>query len=323
MRRAPLLAGLAAALLAFPAAAVPASAATNYSFAVIGDVPYGSTQLAKLPSLISQLNAASNVQLVAHLGDITGPPINCTDSYNATIRTQFNRSVAPFVYTPGDNEWADCSRASTGAANPLSRLTAVRSTFFPVPGRTLGVTPMAVTAQSGYPENVTFDKGGISISTLHLVGSYNDLAVWNGQSGVTSAQQAEEAARDAADSRLIASTFARAEQNGSRAVVFLTQADMFISTGTSQYKAAFGSVVRALASGARAYGKPVLLLNGDTHVYRQDKPLTSSAWLNYYGAGASVPNLTRITVQAGTTEWLRVTVVSTSGVLQTQRVRFQ
>jgi hypothetical protein len=58
-------------------------------------------------------------------------------------------------------------------------------------------------------------------------------------------------------------------------------------------------------------------------VYKKDKPLASgSSWVSYYGVPKPAPNLTRVVVQAGTTEWLRVTVVSTSAVLQTQRVPF-
>lgn len=54
----------------------------------------------------------------------------------------------PLVYTPGDNEWTDCHRVNNGAYDPLDRLAAVRKTFFPRPGFTLG-PPMRVDSQAG------------------------------------------------------------------------------------------------------------------------------------------------------------------------------
>jgi hypothetical protein len=60
------------------------------------------------------------------------------------------------------------------------------------------------------------------------------------------------------------------------------------------------------------FGRPVLLLNGDSHVYGADHPLadpTSATGQIHHAVAA--PNLTRITVQGSTTapaEWLRLTI---------------
>ncbi len=300
--------------------AATGSAATPFSFAVIGDIPYGAGQLSMFPQRVDQINADPQVQLVTHLGDIGGPP-NCSDSYYSTIKSAFDGFEDPLVYTPGDNEWADCSGASIGAANPLNRLAAVRRVFFPQPGQSLGQNPAAVTAQTGYPENVKLDRAGITFGAVHIVGSENDLAWWKGNTSVTPEQKAEVDARNSADIALIQSTFVTAKTNNSRAVVLLTQADMF--TG-SPNRTAFGSLVKAIASEASAFNKPVFLFNGDTHTFASDKPLTSSTWLSYYGISAAVPNLSRITIQGGPTvaQWLKVTVVSSASVLQIERVPF-
>lgn len=110
MTRSRLVPAVAAVLLAgalpFAGAAAPATAAGPYAFAVIGDVPYGSTELAAFPGYIAKINADPNVSLVSHLGDISSP-LNCSSSYYATIKGQFNTFSDPLVYTPGDNEWAD------------------------------------------------------------------------------------------------------------------------------------------------------------------------------------------------------------------------
>jgi PKD repeat protein len=319
-RLASVLAGVLFSVALTPALAAPASAASPFSFAVIGDIPYGSTQLSAFPQRIAQINADPDVQLVSHLGDIGGPP-NCSDSYYATIKSNFDRFVDPLLYTPGDNEWADCSSASVGAANPLNRLAAVRQVFFPRPGQSLGQNSVAVTAQPGYPENVLLDQEGITFGMVHIVGSDNDLAWWKGNTSVTPEQKAEVDARNTADISLIRSAFARAKANNSRAVALLTQADMFHGTPN---RTAFSPLVKAIAAEASAYNKPVFLFNGDTHTFASDKPLASSTWLSYYGITTAVPNLSRITIQGGpnVAEWLKVTVVSTADVLKVQRVPF-
>ena len=302
-----------------------AVAGATMSFAVIGDIPYGSTQLSQFPGRIDQINADPQVQLVSHLGDIS-EPVNCTTTYYKTIKSKFDRFADPLVYTPGDNEWADCSRATYGAANPLERLGVLRKTFFPTPGQTLGKAPISVTAQSGYPEDVRFNKGGLTFAALHIVGSNNDLKPWKDCTVPTSAQLAEVNARTKAVISLIGSTFAQAKTNNSRAVVLFTQADMFDSSRNGPtYHTAFTKIVRALASASLSFNRPVFLFNGDSHHYRKNTPLTYSSWLAYYGLTTPVPKLTRVTVEGGATvdEWVKVNVVADASVLQIQRILFK
>jgi PKD repeat protein len=296
------------------------------TFGVIGDIPYGATQLSLFPGRIDQINADPQVSLLAHVGDIGAPP-NCTTTYYQTIKAQFDRVADPFVYTPGDNEWTDCSGATSGAGDPLARLATVRQVFFPTVGRTMGKSPISVTAQSGYPENVRFTRGDLTFGTVHLVGSNNDLTPWSGQTAPTSAQLAEENARVNADISHLAGVFSEAQSTNSRAVILFTQADMFApgTTPGATYRTAFQSFVRALAADSASFGRPVFLFDGDTHSYANDKPLTLSQWLTYYGITTPVPNLTRYTVEGGTSvnEWLKVSEVSTASVLRVQRVDFR
>jgi hypothetical protein len=42
----------------------------TYTFAVIGDIPYGDLQIAQFPEVVDQINADPGVRLVDHLGDI-------------------------------------------------------------------------------------------------------------------------------------------------------------------------------------------------------------------------------------------------------------
>ena len=92
------------------------------------------------------------------------------------------------------------------------------------------------------------------------------------------------------------------------------QADMWdpaqIANGEGLDK--YTPFVKQLANEMTAFGGPVLLLNGDSHVYEEDRPLAdpNSSTGQVHNTQA-VPNLTRITVQGSTTipgEWLRLTI---------------
>jgi hypothetical protein len=311
--------GAAAAALALCVGVVPAAAQapaadaghrsrSPYTFAVIGDIPYGTTQVEQFPRVVAQINADPDVRLVDHLGDIKNGSSVCSDDYFRLIRSSFDRFRDPLVYTPGDNEWTDCHRPNNGAYNPLERLDALRTVFFPRPGQTLGRRPALVESQArqGYPENVHYRRAGVSFGVPHLVGSNNGLAPWTGSTGPTPAQTA-------AAVELIHDTFEEARRHGDRAVVLMTQADMFDPTVAKPTYAdyyAFQPIVRAIAQETADYGGPVYLLNGDSHVYNSDRPLAAgSKWLDLYGI-AAVSNLERITVDGSDNndDYLKVTI---------------
>jgi len=75
----------------------------------------------------------------------------------------------------------------------------------------------------------------------------------------------------------------------------------------------YTAFVRVLADLSVQFGKPVLLINGDSHVYGTDQPLadphSAAGLIHNTQAVANLP--TRITVQGGTSkprEWLRLTI---------------
>ena len=291
-------------------------AGKSFTFAVIGDIPYGDAQIAAFPGRIAQLNADPQVQLVNHLGDIKSGSSVCSDEYYAARRSDFDRFADPLVYTPGDNEWTDCHRVNNGGYNPLERLAAVRADFFPTPGQTLVQHPIEVDSQNadGYPENVSYQRAQVAFAAVHIVGSNNSLVPWTGNTAPTAEQTAEVLGRTAADIQLIRDTFKQARSHRDRAVVLLTQADMFDPTITNPAFAdyyAFQPIVAAIARESARFGGPVYLFNGDSHVFSQDQPLAAgSTWLSFYGVTTPAPNLARVTVEGstGVDEWLKVTI---------------
>jgi hypothetical protein len=310
------VATLAAAsyLTAGTASAAPDPRAT-YTFAVIGDVPYGADQIAAFPGWIKQINADPAVRSVVHLGDIKNGSSLCTDSYFQLIRSDFDTFEDPLVYTPGDNEWTDCHRTNNGAYNPLERLSKVRSIFFNQPGVTLGKQTFPVEAQAAFPENVIYHKAEVTFVAANVTGSNNGLQPWTGlgYTEPTPEQVASVRARTDADIAALHQAFAEAKDRGERGVVVMQQADMFDPTYTPTWDdiGAFKPWVQALIDEASAFNGPVYLLDGDSHVYNTDKPLaTGSSWLTTYGVNGSADNLSRITVDGSSNnkDWLKVTI---------------
>jgi hypothetical protein len=324
-----LLGSVTAALLAVGAASTPAFATgsagqgtpnggegSRFTFAVIGDIPYGATQIANFPNVIAQINADPKVQFVDHVGDIKNGSSVCSDDYFQLIKQDFDQFKDPLVYTIGDNEWTDCHRANNGSYNPLERLAKIREVFFPRPGYTLGQHSVRVNSDvaAGYPEDVQYTRADVAFAAVNIPGSNNSMAPWTGNTAPTPEQASEVLGRTAAVIGTIRNTFSAAKVGHNKAVVLLTQADMFDPTVLNPSFAdyyAFQAIVKAIAQESAAFHGPVYLFNGDSHIYNSDNPLgAGSSWLSFYGVSAPVANLSRITIDGSTNvnNYLRVTV---------------
>ena len=334
----------AAAVLALGLlASQPANAAEDpsgkqaFTFGVIGDIPYGDAEIAKFPDRIQDINADRDLKFVTHVGDIKNGSSVCSDEYFADIRTQFDTFEHPLVFTPGDNEWVDCHRANNGAYNPLERLERLREVFFNEPGKTLGATmPVKTQENLGLPENVRFEQNRVAFSVLNVQGSNNSLQPWTGlgETTATPEQVAEVEYRTDAVLAQIRETFADAGRRNSRAVVLMTQADMFdpslLATATTkpEIMSGFREIVAAIVEETNSFDAPVYLINGDSHVFAENQPLAAgSPWLEIYGQ-APADDLQRITVDgsANATNYVRFTAAGNSAdggdVLSWEKVPF-
>jgi hypothetical protein len=293
-----------------------------YTLAVIGDTPYGPEKLAEFPILTDLINADPKVDLVAHLGDIkAGSGSPCTNEYIDSIRVLFDRFRDPFVYTPGDNEWTDCHAdgKNNGLYTPTERLQFVRQVFFPVAGVTIGgrkkqvLTEADDPANAQYVENTMWMESQVVFAALNVPGSNDDKASWGttlpADAGDYPSQATERATRAQANSAWLDKAFAIATGNNAAGVVLLFQADMWDQTASLN---GFDTLVVKIGNLAAAFGKPVLLLEGDSHVFRVDYPYTASSPLHaMHPATPVAENVTRIVVEgsaAGRTEYLRLTI---------------
>lgn len=333
------VAGLAAPSSAagIPAAAVPESDQA-FSFGVIGDIPYGAAEIAKFPARIKDINADSELKFVTHVGDIKNGSSVCSDEYFRHIRSEFDTFEHPLVFTPGDNEWVDCHRANNGAYNPLERLDKLREVFFNEPGKTLGETmPVKTQESQGLPENVRFTQNRVAFSVVNVQGSNNSLQPWTGrgETAATPEQLAEVEHRTAAVLAQIRTTFSDATRRNDRAVVLMTQADMFdpslleAATANPETMSGFREIVHTLIEETNRFDGPVHLINGDSHVFAENQPLAEgSPWLAVYGQDAATDNLQRITVDgsANATNYVKFNVAANNwqggDVLSWEKVPF-
>ncbi|MFC9773382.1 MULTISPECIES: hypothetical protein [unclassified Pseudarthrobacter] len=308
-----------------------------FTFGVIGDIPYGDAEIAKFPSRIQDLNADKDLKFVAHVGDIKNGSTVCSDEYFSYIRTQFDTFTHPLVFTPGDNEWVDCHRTNNGAYNPLERLDKIREVFFNHPGKTLGATmPVKSQESLGLPEDVRFTQNRVAFSVLNIQGSNNSLQPWTGlgKTAATPEQLAEVEHRTDAVLAQIHQTFHDARRSNDRAVVLMTQADMFdpsllaAASANPETMSGFRGIVGAIVDESNRTEAPVYLVNGDSHVFAENNPLAEgSPWLGIYGSPVA-DNLQRITVDGSNnaTNYVRFTVAGNASkganVLSWEKVPF-
>jgi hypothetical protein len=348
MRTTLALAAAATALLM--AIAAPAIARDNNAFspsadpltvAVFGDTPYGTSptdtsQFEATPAFVDSINSDPNVRLVLNIGDIHSGKQYCTQAYDQSVFDLWTRFEDPLVYTPGDNEWADCHKAAEGGnvfvngqpvdyanGNPVANLALVRSIFFPQTGQALGQRDKRVLSQAevadpahptdaNYVENVIWEQSRVLFVTINVPGgSNNDNDVWYGAAAQTQAQQDEIAQRTGADLRWLDQAFAIARADSRiKGVVIGAQADMWDPEKGAAHQTAYEPLVSSIASNTAAFGKPVLMFNGDSHVYQSGNPLAPGDANYNIHPGYNVPNFHRVVVHGSTTplEWLRLKI---------------
>ncbi|MBI2799209.1 MAG: metallophosphoesterase [Gammaproteobacteria bacterium] len=319
-----------------------------FTIAVIGDWPYSQNLLNNAPRLINSVNADPKVRLLIHVGDLHSGSMPCTSAdilppivksnpgWNQWVYSRLQQIKRPVVYTPGDNEWADCHKGKQLASGaPLKELASVRRLFFAKPGATLGVNDQEVSTQAKkfnplYPadaqfvENVMWEQAGVVFVTLNVPGGSNDdksswgpVASGNGTLEIYgNAQAAEQAARKGANLRWLERAFDKARDEHAKGVVIALQADLWdpeaLPQNGGQGLDGYTAFVQRLADLSTQFGRPVLLLNGDTHAFRDERPLAdpaSATGLIHHTQ--AVPNLRRVVVQGALNmpaEWLRLTI---------------
>ena len=262
--------------------------ATEFEIGLIGDIPYNAEEQRKTEVLFREMDS-EKLAFVVHVGDIKSGNLPCLDETFFREKERFENSANPLVYIPGDNEWTDCDR--TGY-DPIERLERLREIFF-VGDESLGEKTVLLTRQStDYPENVRWSYGEATFLGLNVPGGNNN-----------SGQAPEEyAARNEANLEWMREGFDHAEAYGSSAVMIVIQANPGFELLPDE-RTGYNDFLAALEEWTVAFGKPVVLVHGDTHTFRVDKPMTSLT------TGERVENFTRVeTFGSPDVNWVRATV---------------
>lgn len=289
-----------------------------FSIALMGDVPYSTRQIELVEELIKEVNTNLTVDLVLHAGDIKGSG-PCNNQLYHDRFDLFQRFDKPFIYTIGDNEWADCHREKNGRYHPLERLDFLRTVFFANPSQSSGSRPIPVRSQSTmagfepFVEHVVFRHNRIVFGTVHVVGSNNNLAPWSGLDSLDTFDTPrrdrfeEFQTREKAAVHWLNEIFRFAQETESPGIVILIQANpRFELDRDEEEKAGFNGFVDALRELTLDYGKPVLLAHGHIHYLWIDKPLYRPT---ADGRREPVPTLTRIqTPGSPFVRWIKITV---------------
>ena len=311
------------ALLLLAACAAPPD---RFEFGVIGDAPYVPADEARVAATIAAMNRA-DLAFVVHVGDLQADPRmgdrggipTATDASLQRRKELFDAARHPFILTPGDNDWTDCHLVTDRQVDPLERLARLRAVFFASP-QSLGQRRLTLFRQSGDPghaefvENQAWTRAGVVFVTLHVVGS-------NDNRGRTPAMDAEWERRQAADLAWLVDAFARARRADARAVVVVMHANPLFETTWPQGQAqryllgmtvapprspepsGYAALLSALEREVVAFARPVLLIHGDTHLFRVDKPLVRAH------DGSLIGHFTRLeTFGHPDVHWIRVMV---------------
>jgi len=250
--------------------------------------------------MIEEINR-EDLAFVIHVGDITGGQGPCTDEWLAARKRQFEKFRHPFVIVPGDNEWVDCHRSGF---DPMERLNKFRE-LFESGDTSLADPSLKLERQSGrygeYREHLRWTAANVLFVGVNVQGSNNNL-------GRTPAMDAEHRARMAAVFAWLEDSVRLAEKRRLAGILIFTQGDPDFE-GKMRRKGSngFAEFRNALRDLALRFGKPVLFVNGDTHLYKLDQPIADPA------TGRPLQNFTRVVVFGSPqTRWIRAGIAPSS-----------
>ncbi|WP_262692382.1 hypothetical protein [Kordiimonas aestuarii] len=294
------LAGGVLAGLSLPALA-------DVDFVAFGDMPYNAEQVGRMKSLAHH-PALEGASFAIFYGDTKSGGTRCTVAELGGNKKLIEAIVdAPLFFTPGDNDWTDCDRKGDDELKVLD--TILMPLYFRPEARPEN-DPRAkpewqIVRQGGQLENARWTAGGTMFATFHIV------ATGNGREEIKIGDKpmnfARVDARDAANLTWLAETFGAAKDADSLVLTMHTDptktrdglpvCDQTIRSKCDPYR----PFLEALGEEAAAFGKPVLVIHGDTNPYCvQDGYLGVTNMQRLNGTGDYEPGVTRVRFIDGT-----------------------
>ena len=255
-----------------------AYAESSFQFALIGDIPrIGDKdiepELKPYLNLLNEINGDSNIRFIIHVGDFKSVESTCSNENFKRWNVLCEKANVPFFYITGDNEWTDCHRRECGGYDPVERLDKLRKMFYSKP-QSLGKKKLAMERQSDKPsdphyqifcENFRWAYGNVIFVGLNVQGSNNNF-------GRTPEADKEYALRNEAVNTFLKESFSIAKQRGNIGIMVAIQANPKFHSPPGD-RTGFNDFHKILEEEAIAFKKPVVLVHGDTHYFRIDKPM--------------------------------------------------
>jgi len=238
---------------------MPALPPGQVAFGVLGDAPYSDAEVERLEHVIDEINAQP-LEFVVHVGDIGSSALACGDDWLLKRKAQLARIRHRFVFVPGDNEWSDCKQ-------PLARLRRWREIFCETPRE--------------FCEHRRWESHGWVLVSLNVPGHDNNM------------RHAEHAPRMAVVLSFLDEA-ARAAEEKNGLIVFM-QANPFFTFPRD----GFVSLREKLAALATRRPGKIILIHGDTHLYRDDEPIPGMRRIEVWGSPVVSWTRVPLTTDAG------------------------
>lgn len=269
-------------------AAADTSAAGEFTFAVIGDIPYSTLDVPLFYSVLAAIDPSC--EFILHLGDFKASTDSCDDNNLNKRIAMLDSAQQPLIYVPGDNDWSDCIKPSAGGFRPFDRLEFLRSRAF-AHNRSLGRNPLRLRhqqASSGHgavPENLRWRHGAALFVTLNRPGGI-DLRKFSNEESVLISELYR------ANEIWLRQAFDDARQAGIRQLVIAAHVNPKFENDHGGWRLPSrrdeqASFRRLLADLTERFDGQVLFIHGDTHWFQVNQPLRNRA-------GEEVPNFTRL-----------------------------
>ncbi len=234
-----------------PAAQAQSVAPGSLVLAVTGDGPRGEEDWTLLPEYFEAEKADGRAKYLIHTGDLCKGSQLFDAGYSAKVAALYRRSPIPVIFVVGDNEWND--QPDPDASWPLWEKDFMRH-YEAYPNGP------KVARQEGYPENIAWMEDGVLLIGINLVSGFmHDAEEWG--------------YRHRANAEWVDHNLAL-HGDDAYAVVLIAQAAP---------KRVHEDFLTPFVESVAAYGKPVLYVHGDGHVWQIEEN-----W--------RAPNLTRIQV---------------------------
>ncbi|MDH5604461.1 MAG: hypothetical protein OEY51_10995 [Cyclobacteriaceae bacterium] len=236
------------------------------SFTAMGDVPYTPQDFIDLAGQIEKHDKNASSSFIIHLGDIKTSADSCNERRYQEVANILKQSDISLFIIPGDNEYNDCD-------DPITAFSFWKKYFLHFHKK--WEFPFPIEYDNERAENFSWVQEDVLFIAINLVGGrvYDSLE-WNNR------------LRQNAD--WVEQSVDRQESNVNAMVLF---GHAFITGDTSGKFTLFTDRFREIA---KNFGKPVLYLHGDGHVYIHDRPWPEA-------------NILRVQVDAGA-RLLEVTV---------------